>query len=139
MSRLSAEDKKIVARMKEIRELIAEFGLVLGGYDPGITASLKAKPEQRGRGYFGEAVSFCDTEWGWLEPLLKELLALRKTNKVDLERERCAKIAETEPEPSGAMPKDIRQCYEEMGVEEVLRATIRATKASIVRRIREGS
>lgn len=75
---MTAEDRKLVARMKEIRELIAEFGLTLRGFDPGVTASFKDNPAIRGRGYWGEAVSFDTNEWKWLEPLLKELLEYRK-------------------------------------------------------------
>jgi hypothetical protein len=81
MGRMTAEDKKLVARMKEIRELIAEFGLTLRGYDPGVTASLKENPALRGRGYWGEAISFDSNEWKWLEPLLKELSMYRRTKK----------------------------------------------------------
>lgn len=83
---MSVEDRKLVARMKEIRELIAEFGLILGGYDPGITASLKGKPEPRGRGYLGEAISFDGKEWAWLEPLLQELKVRRKMQVPDVGR-----------------------------------------------------
>lgn len=72
------EDRKLLARMKEIRELIAEFGLILRGYDPGISASVKANPGLRGRGYWGEAVSFDNNEWKWLEPLLNELRDYRR-------------------------------------------------------------
>lgn len=79
--RQTEEDRKLLARMAEIRELISQFGLTLSGYDPGITASLTEKPEQRGRGYWGEAISFEDAEWKWLEPLLKELSLLRRTAK----------------------------------------------------------
>lgn len=79
--KLSAEDRKLVARMKEIRELISEFGLTLSGYDPGITAMLKERPALRGDGWGGEAITFDDPEWKWLEPLLKELRFLRMTAK----------------------------------------------------------
>lgn len=86
MSKLSAEDKKLVARMKEIRELIAEFGLTLSGYDPGISAILKDQPRLRGDGWGGEPITFDGTEWKWLEPLLQELRILRKTKLPDTER-----------------------------------------------------
>ena len=86
MSKLSAEDKKMVARMKEIRELIAEFGLTLSGYDPGITALLKGNPRLRGDGWGGEPITFDGTEWKWLEPLLVELRMHRKLNGVNHER-----------------------------------------------------
>lgn len=83
---MTTEDKKLVARMKEIRDLIAEFGLTLHGYDPGITASLKDNPKLRGDGWGGEAITFNGTEWKWLEPLLQELHVRRKNQAVDVER-----------------------------------------------------
>lgn len=76
--RPTADDKRICAEMKEIRELIAEFGLTLSGYDPGITAFIKGK-NIRGDGFAGEPISLNDTEWNWLKPLLQELLAFRKS------------------------------------------------------------
>lgn len=60
------------------RDLLAEFGLVLHGAGPGVTASLADRPLVRGRGCFGEAVSFDHIEWTWLRPLLEELRTLRK-------------------------------------------------------------
>jgi hypothetical protein len=48
------------------------------------------------------------------------------------ERERCAVIAETEPEPDGAMPQE---CYL-VPLEDALRAAVRATRAAIASRIR---
>lgn len=65
-------DEETIARMKEIRELLDEFGLVLAGYDPGVSAYVKGQSE-RGNGYWGEPINFDRQEWKWLEPLLKEL------------------------------------------------------------------
>lgn len=83
---MTAEDRKLLARMKEIRELIAEFGLTLSGYDPGITAILKANPKLCGDGWGGEPITFDGTEWKWLEPLLQELHVRRKNQAPDVER-----------------------------------------------------
>lgn len=80
MAKITAEDRKLVARMKEIRDLIAEFGLVLYGHDPGITATIKDKPGLRGDGWAGEPIAFDGVEWGWLEPLLVELRRRRKVS-----------------------------------------------------------
>jgi len=52
---------------------------------------------------------------------------------VKRERERCAKIAETEPEPSGEMPIK----FHLVSMEDAIRATIRATNKSIAARIRQ--
>jgi hypothetical protein len=73
MSRFTADDRRICAEMKEIRELIAEFGLTLSGRDPGITAYLQKNPKARGDGWAGEPIALNDTEWNWLKPLLMEL------------------------------------------------------------------
>jgi hypothetical protein len=81
MATMTAEDRKLVARMKEIRELIAEFGLVLYGHDPGITATLKDKPGLRGDGWGGESITFDGIEWAWLEPLLVELREHRRRSR----------------------------------------------------------
>lgn len=87
--RISDEVKTLV-RMKEIRELLAEFGLRLCGYDPGVTASLIDSPETAGRGYWGEAISFEHNEWKWLEPLLNELRQLRQQQEwMPIESGKC--------------------------------------------------
>lgn len=77
MSRITAEDKKLLARMKEIRELIKEFGLTLCGYDPGISAYVDSRPELRPSAWNGP-FKLDDVEWAWLEPLLKELREYRQ-------------------------------------------------------------
>lgn len=41
--RVSAEDRALLKRMIEIRELLAEFGIHLAGYDPGVTATIPGK------------------------------------------------------------------------------------------------
>lgn len=81
MRKMSAEDRKLVARMKEIRELIKEFGLTLCGYDPGISAYVDARPELRPSTWNGP-FKLDDVEWVWLEPLLKELRDYRHGKKV---------------------------------------------------------
>lgn len=48
------------------------------------------------------------------------------------ERERCAKLAESEPEMPGDMPNELRP----IPLEDVLRAVCRATKKSIAEAIR---
>ena len=69
-------DKALLARMKELRELLSEFGATLCGYNPGVTAFLPNNI--RGEGWMGESLSFDGIEWAWLEPLLKELRDRRK-------------------------------------------------------------
>lgn len=49
------------------------------------------------------------------------------------ERERCAMIAETEPEAPGPMPDE----FNLIPLEDAIRGAIRATKKSIAARIRE--
>ena len=51
------------------------------------------------------------------------------------ERERCARIAESEPVPSpGTMPDELRL----VPLEDAIIAAIQATKRNIARRIRSG-
>jgi len=66
----------LLNRMDELRSLLKEFGAVLSGFDPGISACL---PGQKGNGYWGETLNFNGVEWTWLEPLLIELRNYRKT------------------------------------------------------------
>lgn len=65
MKRLSKQDKELVQRIDELRELLAEFGLALHGYDPGVSAVRKDSPHT--------LLNFNFAEWQWLEPLLIEL------------------------------------------------------------------
>lgn len=51
---------------------------------------------------------------------------------VAAERERCAKLAENEPEPDGKMPPECA----DFSLEQNIRAAVRATKKSIARAIR---
>lgn len=81
MARMTAEDKALLARMKDLRELLAEFGLRLSGYDPGVTALINDKPGLRGDGWGGEPITFDSVEWKWLEPLLVELRQLRASRR----------------------------------------------------------
>lgn len=54
------------------------------------------------------------------------------------ERERCAKIAESEPEFPGEPPADIVEAMIEVGPVGNAKAACRATKASIAQRVRSG-
>ena len=82
MSRISEADKALVERMTGIRELLAEFEAQLSGFDPGVSALVKGRePGFPGiaAGCFGEHLAFDRTEWEWLEPLLQELRARRRS------------------------------------------------------------
>lgn len=72
------ESRRLIKERNSLRSLLKEFGARLAGWDPGVTALL---PGLRGDGYFGEALSFSQTEWDWLRPLLEELRRLRKADK----------------------------------------------------------
>ena len=75
MKRSKKETDAIIKRMEFLRDLLKEFGAVLSGYDPGVTAYLPNHP--RGEGYMGESLDFNKCEWRWLEPLLIELRQVR--------------------------------------------------------------
>lgn len=82
--RLTTADKALVKRMKEIRELLSEFGIALSGYDPGVTGYFKdnrAKPVigGDGNGFWGEPFSLNRATWNWLEPLLVDLKKKRES------------------------------------------------------------
>ena len=84
--------------MSEIRELLAEFGIHLAGYDPGVTAMIPGKAiagPGAGAGYFGEHLAFDATEWAWLEPLLKELRAYRRKERLEDQDGRCLRCGDT--------------------------------------------
>jgi hypothetical protein len=82
------EDKRILKRMKEERELLAGFGAKLHGSDPGVTAYFAdvsfGHVLGTGNGYFGEQLNFSAAEWKWLRPLLEELRDFRNKTKGDL-------------------------------------------------------
>ncbi len=89
--------QRIIAEMQEASALLAEFGLSLHGYDPGVTAyftpaatGLGSQPHltrfsgvlgMPGQGAWGEPISFSRVEWRWLKPLLEELRERRKVAK----------------------------------------------------------
>ena len=89
---LMEEVEILVARSVELRELLAEFGLVLHGFDPGVEVYFA---DQHSR----YPVNFDHTQWTWLEPLLKELRELRTMNIDDAPDElccvECGKLTET--------------------------------------------
>jgi hypothetical protein len=55
---------------------------------------------------------------------------------IEEERERCAKVAESEPELEGPMPPENIEAAKLVSLEDHLRVTVRLTKANIARRIR---
>jgi len=71
------ENKRIAKMADELRDLLAEFGAHLSGFDPGVSAYLPG--EARGVGYCGENLDFNYSEWKWLKPLLEELRDARKS------------------------------------------------------------
>lgn len=70
-------DPVICKQAYHLRALLKEFGLTLVGFDPGITASVDARPELRWSAWHGP-IKLDDNEWTWLEPLLIELRDFRK-------------------------------------------------------------
>lgn len=69
MARLSAADKRMVARINKTRAVFKFFGATPHGYDPGITGRLPG----------GAMFDFSDGEQKWIEPLLVELRRLRRS------------------------------------------------------------
>lgn len=58
---------------------------------------------------------------------------------LDLVRERCAQIAEAEPELPGPMPDENWVMSQKVRLEDHLRAVVRCTKKSIAERIRKST
>lgn len=56
-----------IKRHEELKALLAEFGLRLTAWEPGVAARDKGGP-----------LDFGDREWQWLEPLLRELKQRRE-------------------------------------------------------------
>lgn len=101
----NAEEACLLQQMKEDRELLAEFGLSLSGFDPGVTAFIKSSPQSRGDGWAGEPIEFSRIEWKWLKPLLVELQSLRLSNH-DL-REALQDLLEVCSCQNGCAPDDM--------------------------------
>lgn len=81
MAQLTAEDRKLVARMKSIRELLAFFDARLYGHDPGVTFAVKSGMRCDQHGKFVDCWVNCESsgpQWAWLEPLLLELREHRR-------------------------------------------------------------
>ena len=71
MPRNKEEDKFIIERMENIRELLREFDLRLRGHDPGVTAY---NPNDF-------LIDFGHSEWAIVEPLMIEVVHLRAENE----------------------------------------------------------
>jgi hypothetical protein len=69
---MTKEEKKLVSRMNEVRDLLKEFGLTLHGYDPGVSVYWTLTRD------VSLCLGFGPDEWKWLEPLLKELHLRRR-------------------------------------------------------------
>lgn len=77
MKRTKKETQRIIDRMNFVRELLAENGLILSGYDPGVLALQKTGLKDFDGIEQTVSLNFERTEWAWLEPILLELRKLR--------------------------------------------------------------
>ena len=64
-----------LAALEQIRELLLTFNVVVHAYDPGVEGHWQPTPD-----VLPKKIDLGDNEWAWLEPLLRELLYLRKQN-----------------------------------------------------------
>ena len=78
MSRTSKETKRIIKRATFLRRLLKENGLILHGFDPGVSAFKKVGKNPFTKQWHLASLNFDSTEWAWLEPLLLELRRLRR-------------------------------------------------------------
>ena len=67
------KEEKLLDRTHFLRWILKEYGLTLGGFDPGVLAF-----DAEGRSY-----DFNTREWNWLESLLVELHELRKLDMLN--------------------------------------------------------
>lgn len=81
MTRSKTEVKSIIKEARHLRSLLKEYGLKLGGWNPGVLAF---KPTGR-FDYHGRptstSIDFDRRVWDFIEPLLIELRAYRRKAK----------------------------------------------------------
>ena len=71
----SKEASNYLAALEQARELLCAFDVVTHAYDPGVEGHWQPIPD-----VLPKKIDLGTNEWAWLEPLLRELLRLRKQN-----------------------------------------------------------
>ena len=69
----SKDARDYLVALEETRALLAAFGVATHAYDPGVEGHWQPTPDVLPR-----KIDLGANEWAWLEPLLRELLFLRK-------------------------------------------------------------
>ena len=69
----SKDARDYLAALEETRALLATFDVTTHAYDPGVEGHWQPTPEVLPR-----KIDLGGNEWAWLEPLLRELLSLRR-------------------------------------------------------------
>lgn len=69
-----AEVAALEACDEHLKTLLAEFGVTLLAFGPGVRGRLKEDGEE-----WVTSISFSGAEWAWLEPLLEELKRRRES------------------------------------------------------------
>ena len=69
----SKEALDYLSALERIRELLLAFDVVTHAYDPGVEGHWQSIPD-----VLPKKIDLGANEWAWLEPLLRELLYLRK-------------------------------------------------------------
>ena len=69
----SKDARDYLAALDETRALLAAFGVTTHAYDPGVEGHWQSTPD-----VLPKKIDLGANEWAWLEPLLRELLSLRK-------------------------------------------------------------
>ena len=69
----SKDARDYLAAIDEVRALLAAFGVTTHAFDPGVEGHWQPTPDA-----LPKKIDLGVNEWAWLEPLLRELLFLRK-------------------------------------------------------------
>ena len=72
-SQQSKDARDYLAALEEMRTLLAAFDVTTHAYDPGVEGHWQPTQDA-----LPKKIDLGENEWTWLEPLLRELLFLRK-------------------------------------------------------------
>lgn len=91
---MNKKDKIVVKRIQKTQKLLSKFGLKAYAFDPGVACYVIEEINGR-KPYSNSNIEFNGATWKWLEPLLKELVKLRK-GKVESGKKKRSKQIDTD-------------------------------------------
>lgn len=84
---MNKKDKIVVKRIQKTQKLLSKFGLKAYAFDPGVACYVIEEINGR-KPHSNSNIEFNSDTWKWLEPLLKELVQLRREKKKREQKER---------------------------------------------------